>query len=170
MKNIYLVNPFPLPREAQGHAHTHWASQWWGQDRKLSPDSQPSAPSSLWTAALSASSLSVFMPSLCLWLSCPNWEHFHRHLSSDSEVNSCSRLCCKQPGSWCTEIDGLLEIICILHQLPHFTDEEIYVPELYKLENTLETYIVMSVRQLGIERSSWVSVRCMDSCRWLAKL
>lgn len=51
-------------------------------------------------------------------------------------------------------MDGLLEIFCILHQLPHFIDEEMYVPELYKLENTLETYAVMSVRQLGIERGS----------------
>lgn len=51
-------------------------------------------------------------------------------------------------------MDGLLEIICILHQLPHFTDEDIYGPELYKLETTLETYRAVSVRQLGIERGS----------------
>lgn len=48
-------------------------------------------------------------------------------------------------------MEGFLETISILYQRPHFTDEDIYVLELYKLESTLEIYAVMSVRQLGLE-------------------
>lgn len=87
--------------EAQWHAYTHSASEWLGQDCTASV-LHSLLLSRQWAASHTASSPGVFTHSLSTNF-LPKLGDFYRCLSSGSEVNSCSHLCWKHPGSWCTE-------------------------------------------------------------------
>ena len=105
---VHLIQSLSVTKketEAQWHAYTHSASEWLRQDWTASPDSQPDALSRQWAAPQEDCFFSRCVHALSVSMNfLPKLGDFHRCLSSGSEVNSCSHLCWKHPGSWGTEV------------------------------------------------------------------